>query len=377
MIYGNSELTSVPWETIIKVYRRQLGEKTLARLPDYGTSLLTFLGGTNDLFPKRQQELELLSSFHGYCNSILGEIDDQVEQRLANGPISRSQIGSIAADLIDKHARLWGRRPYLSGRSASYVQRVIRTWSPQIDQVIRDVFRKITLNGTSRAQLRRVAGQLYAKDLFNTHGISGVVVAGFGEREHFPSVVRYDLEGVVLNKVKFNKIGATSIGRGAESVIMPFAQREMVDLFMEGVDPNFRQSIGATVEGILKGMPDLVVDPLHLSASSKKLVRQQIEVVSKGLAKVFNQKLQEHSRSRHVDPIVQSVGALPKEELAAMAESLVNLTSFKRRVTRDLETVGGPIDVAVISKGDGFVWIKRKHYFDPTLNAQFLANYTR
>ena len=82
MIYGNSELTSVPWETIIKVYRRQLGEKTLARLPDYGTSLLTFLGGTNDLFPKRQQELELLSSFHGYCNSILGEIDDQVEHFL-------------------------------------------------------------------------------------------------------------------------------------------------------------------------------------------------------------------------------------------------------------------------------------------------------
>ena len=34
-----------------------------------------------------------------------------------------------------------------------------------------------------------------------------------------------------------------------------------------------------------------------------------------------------------------------------MAESLVNLTSFKRRVTMDAETVGGPIDVAVISKG--------------------------
>ena len=41
------------------------------------------------------------------------------------------------------------------------------------------------------------------------------------------------------------------------------------------------------------------------------------------------------------------------------------------------ETVGGPIDVAVISKGDGFIWIKRKHYFQRELNQQFFANYYR
>jgi len=35
--------------------------------------------------------------------------------------------------------------------------------------------------------------------------------------------------------------------------------------------------------------------------------------------------------------------------------------------TGQRETVGGPIDVAVLSKGDGFVWIKRKSYFDPRL----------
>jgi hypothetical protein len=80
-------------------------------------------------------------------------------------------------------------------------------------------------------------------------------------------------------------------------------------------------------------------------------------------------------REMHVKPIIDMVKVLPKEELAAMAESLVNLTAFKRRMSNELETVGGPIDVAVISKGDGFVWIKRKHYFDPDLNHQFFANY--
>jgi hypothetical protein len=67
----------------------------------------------------------------------------------------------------------------------------------------------------------------------------------------------------------------------------------------------------------------------------------------------------------------------PADHVAAMAESLVNLTSFKRRITSEMETVGGPIDVAVISKGDGFVWIKRKHYFEKDLNHGFFAKYYR
>ena len=65
------------------------------------------------------------------------------------------------------------------------------------------------------------------------------------------------------------------------------------------------------------------------------------------------------------------VSSLPKEELANMAETLVNLTSFKRKITMDAETVGGPIDVAVISKSEGFIWIKRKLYFDKNLNNHY------
>ena len=80
---------------------------------------------------------------------------------------------------------------------------------------------------------------------------------------------------------------------------------------------------------------------------------------------------------KFVGPVVDIVADLPKEDLAAMAESLVNLTSFKRRISREAETVGGPIDVAVISKGDGFIWIKRKHYLNKDLNPYYFANYYR
>ena len=86
-------------------------------------------------------------------------------------------------------------------------------------------------------------------------------------------------------------------------------------------------------------------------------------------------KINSYINESHIQPVMNAVAALPKDELAAMAEALVNLTSFKRKVTLEAETVGGPIDVALISKGDGFIWIKRKHYFKPELNNAFFTNY--
>ena len=64
---------------------------------------------------------------------------------------------------------------------------------------------------------------------------------------------------------------------------------------------------------------------------------------------------------------------LPKNELSEMAESLVSLTSLKRKVTLQEETVGGPTDVAVITKGDGLIWIKRKNYFPAELNPTYFT----
>ena len=73
----------------------------------------------------------------------------------------------------------------------------------------------------------------------------------------------------------------------------------------------------------------------------------------------------------HVQKVLSVLGSLAKVDLGYMAESLVNLTAFKRKVSNDSDSVGGPIDVAVLSKGDGFVWMKRKHYFDKELNYRF------
>ena len=95
-----------------------------------------------------------------------------------------------------------------------------------------------------------------------------------------------------------------------------------------------------------------------------------MSVISGITTQINNEMFNLYSR-----PLIDTIANLDKEDMANMAESFISLTSLVRRMQPGEETVGGPVDVAVISKGDGFVWINRKHYFKPELNASFFSNY--
>lgn len=49
--------------------------------------------------------------------------------------------------------------------------------------------------------------------------------------------------------------------------------------------------------------------------------------------------------------------------MAELAESVINLTGFQRILTFEQEGVGGPVDVAGITKNDGFTWLRRKSWY--------------
>ncbi|WP_141214044.1 hypothetical protein [Mycobacterium marinum] len=83
----------------------------------------------------------------------------------------------------------------------------------------------------------------------------------------------------------------------------------------------------------------------------------------------FETAINKLESERFRKPMERSIAVLPKDELGLLAESLVNLTSLRQRMSINQQnTVGGAIDVAVISIGDGFVWLNRKHYFNTELN---------
>jgi len=150
----------------------------------------------------------------------------------------------------------------------------------------------------------------------------------------------------------------------------------MVGTFMEGIDPSFGKTITSYMEEILNKIPEEILGNIKLASGQNKTnIEKTLKKACKNMGSFFKSKMRDYSHSEHISPIMNAVSVLPKDELAKMAESLVSITSFKRKITLEAESVGGPIDVAVISKGDGFIWVQRKHYFKPELNHSFLSNY--
>ncbi len=239
------------------------------------------------------------------------------------------------------------------------------------------MFVKLSISKKSSEQLNEISASLFSKNLFSSSA-SGIVIAGFGEKDVFPVLKSFSLEGIVNDMLKYREDRSLDIRSDNPASISAFAQKEMVMAFMDGIDPSYSECSENYLSKIFDKYPDAIVKRIpNLSESERKDIRENLKRESNGLFKDYHEWGDNYRRQNHVNPIIDMVAVLPKDELAVMAESFVHLTSFKRKITMGAETVSEPIDVAVISKGDGFVWIKRKHYFKPELNPHFFSNYYR
>lgn len=279
---------------------------------------------------------------------------------------------------MKEHFDKWKKVKTLPSNPKNHIRNITDKYGNIIDKTIEKVFEKLPLSPSIVSKLRNIGASLFSKDIFQVNLSSGVVIAGFGEKDTFSSLKSINIEGVANNKLKYKERLSGEIKFENAATIISFAQREMVATFMEGIDPYLHEHIEGYLYKIFDKYPEIIVENIEkYNESEKQQLKEKLKKISNKIFKDYQEHVITYRRKNYVDPIIRVVSMLPKDELAAMAESLVSLTSFKRKVTMETETVGGPIDVAIISKGDGFIWIKRKHYFKAELNPQFFSNYYR
>jgi hypothetical protein len=61
-------------------------------------------------------------------------------------------------------------------------------------------------------------------------------------------------------------------------------------------------------------------------------------------------------------------GAMPVQDAVDFADFLVETTKRFVRFLPGADTVGGDTDICVVTKHEGFKWVRRKHYFNSVLN---------
>jgi hypothetical protein len=368
MVYGSAEFMGVPWESIVKTYRFHLGTKTYPSVEDYSRDFTDYLERNRNLFPSQAQERYVKTDSHSYLAHMGGEISKHIKDSLkTRTAISEAEVAALIETWLGGRLAELRALALADRLPKSFPRKLLKQYEKQFSEAISVVYQDLPLTNSSSARIPAILAEVFSRELLGNP--SGLVIMGFGSQDVFPKAIEYLVRGIAADRLWSLRRLYQIIGPDNSSAIIPFAQSEMVSTFMEGVDPDLANFLMGMFATLLTGYIDQVAEALPGSEQSmKEEFKKRIATVCKEQLEQLEQGFDKYRKEKHVHPIMSMISALPKDELARVAEALVNLTSFKRRVSAQEETVAEPIDVAVISRGDGFVWVKRKHYFPSNLN---------
>lgn len=379
MVYGAGSLCGVPWEMIIKEYRRQLGDVCYDTVEQYAEKFWDFLCDSNHIIPddiKNNHLEEIL--LYNVLPGLMQHIQDypvkmfiEENQRHPNTLETYNIIEAACKEFVNN----FNGSEFYKGFDDSDLSKAIAFSKPIANEACESILYReegiVIPNTLIDALSTMFAHIICRKSPFGTN--TGLVIAGYGDKEYFPSILAYDVIGFFGEKLRYspNMDKSTS---GGESGVTAYAQEDEVSAFMTGISGELQEYMFPQIEkGAEKILSD-VAEKIKASSLPPKECEALITSIydfAKSNWSTTTSDIREYIINNHVGKVVEMIEFLPKQDLGYMAESLVNLTAFKRKISNDSETVGGPIDVAIISKGDGFVWVKRKHYFDKELNYQY------
>lgn len=370
IIYANSNFMQVPMEIIIKQYKQEHGLDSFKILKDYTFSFIKYIENNSKLFHLSLNEADYVL---GFVDQIIADLGEEYRCQL------RDKFNEVLRELKENEIKELIERAFVNFMEDldAYKVKLSRSFSKYIEKRYKNTICnriKSQLDWLSDKQANLLTGtviRLFDYDYFENDYV-GVLIAGYGKDEIFPSFQHIQLGGFINTKLRYKVLEETVVDENKPAAMRPVAQTDVMDTFLLGINGDVLGNLVDCIPDELERRID-ALDPKRVSQGTKDLIKNELR---DAVSNVLKKSVQEATREC-LEPIFCSVATLPIAELAMLAESLINITSLKRKVAldRNIGTVGGPIDVAIITKADGLIWLKRKHYFDINKNLQFLQNH--
>jgi hypothetical protein len=378
MLYNSASFMSTPWETIIKIYRNKIEDTSFPTLREYQINFLEFLASKN-YFTTEEMQMNYFASFTlNIIDSTINEIAKS-NRGLFDNPSeeNKQQFITLFEQQLNSLKGSWQTNSNICPEFESYSFADFKNFSDSIFNEIID--NRFNQNGFSLSapieEMLKESIYYILKAKENISNYTGLVFTGFGEDEIYPQLIPLNVSMVFDNKLRYfvDEPNCASISDLNSGAVRPFAQTDVINTILSGVDPLLDNTYLENFGSLFDKYNRLILDAI---GDSNPLLTEQINSLETfKLMEEYDEMNKQIRKENYINPLMNAVSYLSKEDLAEMAESLIYLTYLKRRITNAEESVGGPVDVAIISKGDGFIWIKRKHYFKPELNQFFFDNY--
>jgi len=357
MIHGSAEFMGIPAETIIKRYRESDRNRKQDKLEDYARQFAEFM--------KHELPIEhaaIVARVAAAAVELLAKIRIQAEDDL------RAQMSKRKRGTLKVGAFMARRMSELidEGITELASANALGDLDEHLPSELPDIVKEAATTVLGEGMLARSDEITQLLTLALTRDITlggeiGFVFAGFGSEQIFPAITSFECDMALVGSLRIRWEPSESISANQVAIISPFAQSEMVDRFMDGVDASYVDFVRELVRSALTEFGNQVAQRLGVEETPAAKARaRDLRTLRDDYVKELEKASFQFRIGNYRTKILEVVQFMPKAELAEMAESLVNLTSIKRRVSAEHETVGGPIDVAFVSRYDGFAWVRRK-----------------
>ena len=192
-----------------------------------------------------------------------------------------------------------------------------------------------------------------------------LIFAGYGSDQVYPSIVSALVCEGFDRHVNYHirPKDIVCIGDDRPVAICPFAQVDVVKSILRGIHTDWSESASDVFQRIVNPFYGVLFKPLSGEEEPGKEFREMLaDVETEDLERQFYKdgKCLLDKNQREWEKALKDCDL---ETMASLADCLIDLTGFHRILTFSQEGVGGPVDVAVISKNEGFTWLRRKSWY--------------
>ena len=362
MTYGNTLFMGVPWEVIISLYRKEHGDKSFRTMADCCDDFLSFLRDSSYFSGMENQKWYFLRELRQVYDKLNGAAEARAEEEIGQmaDPTEEQKKTVVRKHLMDvleelpKLCREDGKVEDLKGCSfREFEKSTADFWNEflvipevSIDEDILDVWHQ--------AMYEYITSEFFYK-------CSGLVFIGYGSRDLFPSYQSVYVSGIFDGKLRWYPDDSDQIqAEKGTAMICPFAQDDVIMTMVNGIAPDLRAKIEEENREELAGYREEVISRLREAGVPEDVIASVGGIDNDGYGQTFKKHIESFMNENYIEGILDAVESFNVEDLADMAGSLISVTNLQRHFSSSEESVGGPVDVAVITKADGFRWVRRK-----------------
>lgn len=365
--YGNADFMNNPWEVIIKSYRRQLGKNKYPKLKNYAEDFLKFLKDKNYFSSDDNRHMNLRFQMEDYY--------DRIEKSAKESAAFEKDPTAVIVEKLTYTRNSNQANTILYPEFVDYNFESFKAYAQTDSRLV--AMKKGYLATEEHFALFLESFYYYMRiSTLSHYGETGLVFFGYGEDELYPCLYELKVTSVIDGRLQYEYGEYSEISNdGSSASIIPFAQTNVAQTIIRGINPTFYEIMGNVFNASMIAFRQQISNAIRKCPTLASVADAVDKIDPQPVSQNFNNQIKDTFRKNYTQPLVNTIINLGIEDMANVAESFVSLTSLVKRMSPSEETVGGPVDVAVVSKGDGLIWIKRKHYFKPELNTHFFSNY--